>query len=141
MRGQRLKNGALAFFHSDMTDRRNREDELTKAHEEAEIANRTKTEFLTNMSHELRSPLTAILGYSEVMQEGTFGPIGNEKYDGYVDNIRISGLHLQQLINDILDVSAIEAGKLNLYDEEVSIHQVLESVQLMMAIRTEEAGL
>ncbi len=78
-----------------MNDRRNREDEFTKAHEEAEIANRTKTKFLTNMSHEPRSPLTGILVYSEVMQEGTFGPIGNEKYEGYVDNIRISGLHLQ----------------------------------------------
>ncbi len=141
VRGQRLKNGALAVFHTDVTDRRNREQELTKAHEEAEIANRTKTEFLANMSHELRSPLTAILGYSEVMQEGTFGPIGNEKYEGYMDNIRTSGLHLQQLINDILDVSAIEAGKLTLHDEEVSIHQILESVQLMMAIPIEEAGL
>jgi len=141
VRGQRLKNGALAVFHSDVTDQRNREEELTKAHEAAEIANRTKTEFLANMSHELRSPLTAILGYSEVMQEGTFGPIGNEKYEGYVDNIRTSGLHLQQLIDDILDVSAIEAGKLTLHDEAVSIHQILESVQLMMAIRIEEAGL
>ena len=141
IRRQRLANGTMVEFHTDITDQKMREEDLRMAQEEADIANRAKSEFLANMSHELRSPLTAILGYSEVMQEETFGPLNNPKYEEYIDGIRNSGLHLHQLINDILDVSAIEAGKLTLQEEVISIPAVLESVLHMMAIRIDEANL
>lgn len=83
---------------------------LEQSTEAAETANRTKTEFLANMSHELRTPLNAIIGFSDIIKSEMFGPVGNEKYKEYVTDIQKSGKHLLNLINDVLDVSAIEAG-------------------------------
>jgi two-component system cell cycle sensor histidine kinase PleC len=89
--------------------------------ERAEAANRAKSEFLANMSHELRTPLNAILGFSEILQNQMFGPLGSEKYDEYSHDIHDSGKHLLNVINDILDMSKIEAGQMKLNRETIDL--------------------
>ncbi|MFD2237068.1 sensor histidine kinase [Aureimonas populi] len=93
--------------------------------ERAESANRAKTTFLANMSHELRTPLNAIIGFSEIMREQSFGPIGSEKYCEYAADIHQSGHWLLKLINDILDMSKIEAGRMALVAEEIDIGEMV----------------
>ena len=93
--------------------------------ESIQRANRAKSEFLAAMSHELRTPLNSIIGFSEVLQDQAFGPL-NEKQTRYVGNILVSGQHLLQLINDVLDLSKVEAGKMELVYSEVSLPQALE---------------
>ncbi|MDP6428736.1 MAG: ATP-binding protein [Rhodospirillales bacterium] len=94
------------------------------AKEAAESSNKAKSEFLANMSHELRTPLNAIIGYSEALEGGIFGPIANEKQSGYLNIIHSSGNHLLSIINDILDLSAIESGKVELRETEISLDSV-----------------
>lgn len=103
------------------------ETELRTARDHADAANRTKSEFLANMSHELRTPLNAIIGFSEVMASEMFGPVGNPKYRDYAGNIHESGRHLLDIINDILDVSKIEAGQLVLTEEAVDLNDLLQA--------------
>lgn len=91
----------------------------------AEAANRTKSEFLANISHELRTPLNAVIGFSEVMQNGLFGPLGNAKYGEYASDIHQSGNYLLEVINDILDMSKIEAGRINLSVEQVDAGDIV----------------
>lgn len=91
----------------------------------AEAANRSKSEFLANMSHELRTPLNAVIGFSEVMQSGLFGPLGNAKYEEYARDIHASGRYLLEVINDILDMSKIEAGRLTLAVEEIEVGSLI----------------
>ena len=106
----------------------------------AEEANRSKSEFLANMSHELRTPLNAINGFSEVMQSELFGPLGDVKYQEYVGDILASGRHLLELIDDVLDMSKIEAGRLTLEPKSVGLEKILgESVRLV-AKRASDAG-
>jgi two-component system cell cycle sensor histidine kinase PleC len=104
----------------------------------AEEANRSKSEFLANMSHELRTPLNAINGFSEIMQGEMFGPLGHERYKDYVTDILSSGQHLLSLINDILDMSKIEAGKMQLQPEPIEPAQLLEQCVRIMRARAEE---
>ncbi len=96
------------------------------AKQQAETANRAKSEFLANMSHELRTPLNAIIGFSEAMQSGLFGPMPNARYADYVGHICSSGKHLLGIINDILDLSKVEAGRLELYEENVDFAAAAE---------------
>ncbi len=91
------------------------------------IANKAKTDLMANMSHELRTPLNAILGFSSMITQETFGPLGNEKYKSYMEDIQHSGQHLLDLINDILDVSAIEAGALELQEENIDLANIVDS--------------
>ena len=91
----------------------------------AEEANRAKSSFLANMSHELRTPLNAIIGFSEIMESAMFGPLGAEKYSEYSRDIRQSGQYLLDVINDILDMSKIEAGRIQLDVEPVELDAVL----------------
>ncbi len=98
----------------DVTNRRRAEERLRKAVTDAEFANRSKSDFLAKMSHELRTPLNAIIGFSEVLKAETFGALGHPKYGEYVGDISASGHHLLDMINDILDMSKIEAGKYEL---------------------------
>lgn len=92
---------------------------------EAQAANKAKTEFLANMSHELRSPLNAVIGFSKVMIDELFGPLGEPKYQDYVKDIHESGEHLLTLINDILDLAKIEAGKIQLDEQFVDVAEVI----------------
>ena len=109
----------------DMTSWKKTEAELIEAREAAELASAQKSEFLANISHEIRTPLNAILGFSEVMKARRFGAIENDKYSGYVNDIHSSGEHLLSLINDLLDLSKVEAGKLELNFASVDLGEVI----------------
>jgi two-component system cell cycle sensor histidine kinase PleC len=107
----------------------------------AEAANQAKSEFLANMSHELRTPLNAINGFSEIMAGEMFGPLGDPKYKGYAADILKSGQHLLSLINDVLDMAKIEAGKLTLHYDTVSLKELVDDAARLMRGKIEEAGL
>ena len=107
----------------------------------AEGANRAKSEFLANMSHELRTPLNAINGFSEIMVGEMFGPLGDRRYKEYCGDILNSGQHLLALINDILDMSKIEAGKMNLSFEPLNLEDVVEDCVRLVRNRAESTGL
>jgi len=113
---------------------------LRRSMQEAEIANQSKSEFLANMSHELRTPLNAILGFSEMMEQHVFGKLGARQYDEYVGHIHESGRHLLDIINDILDLSKVESGRLTLREEEIDIAPVFEDVKTLLAQRARERG-
>ena len=112
----------------DITDRKAAEMALIAAKEEAELASRSKTEFLANMSHELRTPLNAIIGFSQVMADEVLGPMGSERYAGYARDIATSAQHLLGIISDILDVSKLEAGRVEIEDDEIEIGQMARDV-------------
>jgi two-component system cell cycle sensor histidine kinase PleC len=107
----------------------------------AEEANATKSKFLANMSHELRTPLNAIIGFSEIMESGMFGPLGAEKYTEYSRDIRESGEYLLDVINDILDMSKIEAGGIRLAPEPVALEPILADCQRVVSTRATEKHL
>ena len=107
----------------------------------AEGANRAKSEFLANMSHELRTPLNAINGFSEIMVAEMYGPLGDGRYRDYSRDILNSGQHLLALINDILDMSKIEAGKMNLRFDPIDLEEVAEDAVRLVRNRAETAGL
>jgi signal transduction histidine kinase len=113
---------------------------LLDAKTKAEIANRTKTEFLANMSHELRTPLNAIMGFSELLKGQMLGPVGNPTYVEYARDIHQSAAHLLQIINDILDLSKVEAGKIELDEREIDVHVLVDSSLRLVAERAAEAG-
>ena len=107
----------------------------------AEEANQTKSKFLANMSHELRTPLNAIIGFSEIMESGMFGPLGAEKYSEYSRDIRESGCYLLDVINDILDMSKIEAGGIRLTPETVELDTILADCLRVISARANEKRL
>ncbi len=134
--------GALTGFRgtaTDITELKRRELGLRAAKEMAEMASRAKTEFLANMSHELRTPLNAIIGFTEIMKMELLGPMGNQQYFGYASDIHDSARHLLGLINDILDVSKIEAGKAALIEEEVVLDRVFDSAIRLIRERAQRA--
>jgi two-component system, cell cycle sensor histidine kinase PleC len=112
-----------------------------EARQRAEAANVAKSRFLATMSHELRTPLNAILGFSEVMQSELLGPIENANYKEYCGNIHDSGRHLLQVINEILDLSRIEAGRYELQEEAVRLTDVVEDCLRLLSLRAESKGL
>ncbi len=121
----------------DITTWKRTEEELINARQQAEKASTTKSEFLARISHEIRTPLNAIIGFSEVMMDGRFGPIGNERYRQYLRDIHTSGGHLISLLNDLLDLSKIEAGKLELTFVSVNLNDL---VQQCVAIMQQQAN-
>jgi len=106
---------------------RERTQDLQRARVEAEMANRAKSVFLANMSHELRTPLNAIIGFSEVVKDGLLGPVGDQKYRSYAKDIHDSGQHLLALVNDVLDISRVDADQVNLNLEPVPLTELVES--------------
>ena len=104
----------------------------------AEEANQSKSEFLANMSHELRTPLNAINGFSDIMKKEMFGPLGDPRYKEYVSDILFSGQHLLSLINDILDMSKIEAGKMTLNTETLQMSDMINQVIRIVRGRADE---
>jgi two-component system cell cycle sensor histidine kinase PleC len=101
-------------------------DEALRKRFEAEAANASKTAFLANMSHELRTPLNAILGFSEIISQECFGPVGSERYRDYAGDIHSSGAHLLSLINDLLDVAKIEAGRMDIAPHPLEAARVFD---------------
>ncbi len=124
----------------EVEERKRVEADLRQAKEEAEYSNRAKGEFLANMSHELRTPLNSIIGFSDMLKSEIFGAIGNQRYLEYLSDINASGRHLLDLIKDILDVSKIEAGAMDLSDEGVEIAAVAGSCLSMVRERASNAG-
>lgn len=119
--------------------------ELAEGYEQekirAEEANQSKTDFLASMSHELRTPLNAINGFSDIMKKEMFGPLGDPRYKEYISDILFSGQHLLALINDILDMSKIEAGKMTLNTEVIFMHDMIAQVVRIIRGRAEDAQL
>ena len=132
IRRRAMPNGAVISIYADITENKASERGLIEARSQAETANRAKGDFLANMSHELRTPLNAIIGFSEVISNELFGPIANEKYLEYIRDIHSSSLHLLSIINDVLDMSKIEAGKVELAKEVVQIQNVINEVMRMV---------
>ena len=112
-----------------------------EARRRAEAANKAKSRFLATMSHELRTPLNAIMGFSEVMEKEILGPIGNDTYRDYANSIHSSGSHLLNIINEILDLSRIEAGRYDLHEETIRLTDITEDCQRLVKIRAEAKGL
>jgi two-component system cell cycle sensor histidine kinase PleC len=108
---------------------------------QAESANRAKSEFLANMSHELRTPLNAIIGFAEVMQSGIFGALGSDKYEEYCTDIRSSGEYLLSVINDILDMSRIEAGRTTLTKQAIEVHASIQRALKLVGEQTRAKNL
>ena len=116
-------------------------ESLRLAKEAAEAANSAKSGFLAMVSHELRTPLNAIIGFSEMMQRELLGPIDNAKYQTYVEDIHASGMHLLGIINDILDLSKAEAGKLELHEEVFDLRDTIGAVRQLIGTRIGDGGL
>jgi PAS domain S-box-containing protein len=116
----------------DITPWKRAEEELTQARAQAERASSQKTEFLARVSHEIRTPLNAIIGFSELMLDEKFGPIGNDRYKDYLRDINRSGNHVLDLVNDLLDISKIEAGQQEMSYEAVSLNDTLAETVAMM---------
>jgi two-component system cell cycle sensor histidine kinase PleC len=127
------------FANDDMTgELRETRDEALRKRFEAEAANASKTTFLANMSHELRTPLNAILGFSDIIANETFGEINNKRYQQYAADINSSGAHLLNLINDILDVAKIEAGRMELQPKTLDPKRTIETALMVVLGRAEE---
>jgi PAS domain S-box-containing protein len=116
----------------DITARKRAELDLIAVKEHAEVANRSKTEFLANMSHELRTPLNAIIGFSQVMASEMLGPIATTRYVGYARDILASAEHLLGIINDLLDVSKLESGKLDLTEELIDLPKAIADLIVLV---------
>jgi PAS domain S-box-containing protein len=146
--GQVGQGGAIALFMTlgriaddsarvcavfrDISAQKKAESDLIAARNEAERASTAKSDFLAKVSHEIRTPLNSILGFSEVMLEERFGPIGNERYRDYLKDIRTSGDHLVSLLNDLLDLSKIEAGGLDLAPASLNLNEVVQGCVALM---------
>ena len=124
----------------DISERKAQEQALIEARDAAMSASRAKSTFLANMSHELRTPLNAIIGFSELMTREIFGPLGNGRYQEYAGLIHDSGGHLLDLINGVLDMSKIEAGKFELYEEIFELEDVVSSSLRFVGLAAERAG-
>jgi PAS domain S-box-containing protein len=126
------------YTFRDITERKKAEELKEQARQTAEAANRAKTEFLANMSHELRTPLNAVIGFAEMIKGEVFGPLGAPQYVEYSTDIFNSGTHLLEVINDVLDMSKIEAGELEPNESPFSFGRIVETALKMLAERAEK---
>jgi two-component system cell cycle sensor histidine kinase PleC len=142
---RRIKEEELRRAVMNLEQSQEQLSELARKYEaekiRAEGASQAKSEFLANMSHELRTPLNAINGFSEIMSGEMYGPLGDNRYRDYARDILSSGQHLLALINDILDMSKIEAGKLSLRFEAMPVDEIAEDALRLVRTRAEDAGL
>jgi two-component system, cell cycle sensor histidine kinase PleC len=115
--------------------------EIVRARVQAETANHAKSEFLANMSHELRTPLNAVIGFTDMMRHEAFGPVGHDRYRQYLEDIANSGKHLMQMINDLLDLSTIEIGKIRLSIGSLDLGGIIADVVSLMRLQAEQAGI
>jgi PAS domain S-box-containing protein len=132
---------ALLIGIQDVTARHKEAETLREARDQATAASRSKSEFLANMSHELRTPLNAIIGFSEALERELFGPVGNPRYREYAEDIHNSGVHLLSLINDILDLSKIEAGQFVLHEDETELDHMVEAATRIVRHRAQQANI
>ncbi|HET6157897.1 MAG TPA: ATP-binding protein [Dongiaceae bacterium] len=145
---RRTRLGGMVTVYTDVSDLVERGDELARsqrdlrlAKEQAEVASRTKSQFLANMSHELRTPLNAIIGFAEVIEREFFGPVGVAQYANYAADIHRSGQHLLSLINDILDLSKVEAGRFEIVEQDFALVEAMDEAKRLLDIRAQKAGL
>ena len=131
---------AKSFNHM-VTGLEQREAGLLAAKDVAESANRSKSEFLANISHELRTPLNAVIGFSDLMRNEIHGPLGSEKYNDYLNDIHGSGSHLLDIINDVLDMSKAEAGRMDIEEEEFDLGAALQACTRMVSERAAVGGI
>lgn len=134
VREQRLNDGGLLLVILDITQEKVREVALTQAKMSAAAADRAKTNFLATMSHELRTPLNAIIGFSDMMQSGMLGPVVSLKYLEYARDVHRSGQLLLGVINEILDLSRIEAGRYELYTEDIAVAPVVAECVSILSV-------
>ena len=139
-------DGGIVITCTDITDMKEREEGLRKsgydavrAKESGEVANRSKSEFLANMSHELRTPLNAVIGFSEIINDAMLGDAPNDTHRTHARDIHSSVKHLLELINYILDMSKIEAGKLELLDEEIDLRRMVDSSIILVRERAQQS--
>jgi cell cycle sensor histidine kinase DivJ len=135
-----LSTGVLAGTR-DISERKAQEAELLGARDEAESASRAKSQFLANMSHELRTPLNAVIGFSEILNRELFGAMGEQRYRDYARLIHESGEHLLHVVNDILDMSKIEAGKFKIVKEPFDVASLVRSCADIMRHAAEKKGI
>ncbi|WP_119302195.1 PAS domain-containing sensor histidine kinase [Dongia deserti] len=145
---RRTQLGGMVTVYTDVSDLVERGDALARsqrdlrlAKEQAEVASRTKSQFLANMSHELRTPLNAIIGFAEVIERELFGPVGVAQYANYAADIHRSGQHLLSLINDILDLSKVEAGRFEIVEQDFPLVETIDEAKRLLEIRAQKAGL
>jgi PAS domain S-box-containing protein len=138
---RRTGDGGIVGTLTEITEEKRRENELRRARDAAEVANRSKSEFLANTSHELRTPLNAIIGFSELMNNEVLGAIAVPAYAGYVRDIHDSAQHLLNIINDILDLSRIEAGKLKLFEASVDLGGAAQATARLVGERAADSGI
>jgi PAS domain S-box-containing protein len=144
-RGQSRRDAAgrpvrMAGLLTDIDERRRMQDELRHAKEAAESASRVKSAFLASMSHELRTPLNAVIGFAEIMATEVLGPIGSPRYAAYAKDILASGQHLLAVINDVLDLSKIEAGHAELREDMFDIAAETAAAMRLVEVRARNAG-
>ena len=132
----RAASGELLYYEGtveDITHRKHSEADLMAAREEAEQASQAKSLFLAKMSHELRTPLNAVLGFSEILNDELFGPLDDKRYKEFAADIHGSGRHLLDIINDILDLTKVEAGQLQLDDQLIDLDDLLHTCERLIA--------
>ena len=139
--GVKLDDPGIVAITRDISDRKAQEVELLRARDEAEGANRAKTQFLASMSHELRTPLNAVIGFSEILSKELFGALGEARYRDYARLIHESGEHLLNVVNDILDMSKIEAGKFKIVREPFDVASLINSCCDIMRHTAEKKSL
>ncbi len=139
--GDAKDRAGIVAVTRDISDRKAQEAELLKTRDEAESASRAKTQFLANMSHELRTPLNAVIGFSEILNRELFGTLGEARYRDYARLIHESGEHLLNMVNDILDMSRIEAGKFKIVKEPFNVGALVKSCCDIMRHTAEQRSL